>query len=171
MSSCVLVAISGAWDFDIRLGLGRGACACLALGTTGWPGIKTGASAANDPSDKPSDAGIFEVSCPPNALEPLIIGWVPPLLPPLCIPPLPLPRIPPLFEFEFVFEGVEEACSGAIEAGRKAKEAFEFGSCCAEAFAEPPLPLFPPLPPRRLRNGLLRAAGGGGASTADIVVD
>lgn len=137
---------------------GRGACGCLAREATGWPGTKTGASPAKEPS---ADAGveIVEVSCPPNALCPLTIGGAPPLLPPLPNPPR-LPR-PPLFGFEGC---VGIADSGATEAGRRAREAFTAGGAgvCPEA-----PPRLPPRP-RRWRGGRLRPTGGGG-STVDIV--
>lgn len=154
ISSWVRVAISGACDLDIRRG--RGACSCLARGATGWPGTKTGASPAKEPS---AEAGVFAVSCPPNARWPFTIGCAPPLLPPRPSPPR-LPR-PPLFVLEFG-EGAGDG-SGATEAGLRARDAFAAGGAGVALPDAPPL-----LPPRRRWRGARFRPAWGGASTADI---
>jgi hypothetical protein len=84
ISSCIRVAMSGAWDFDMRLARG---CRCgWVFCVIGWPGTNSGASPASDPS---VERGTDVVSWPPKALCPFTMGceFAPPLRPPLPKPP------------------------------------------------------------------------------------
>jgi hypothetical protein len=161
ISSCVRVGMSGACDFDIRLW--RCACGrCLVRVSMGLPGTNSGASPARDPS---LDEGAREVSCPPNTLCPFISGCI-------CAPPLltPLPKPPrlgvrPLFALDCA------ACAavvsgGATEAGLNSNKVSGVWTGVGIVAAAVNLP---PLPPRRLRGGLLGPAGTG-TSALDIII-
>ena len=129
----------------------------------GLPGTNSGASPARDPS---LDEGTEEVSCPPNTLCPFISGCN-------CAPPLltPLPKPPRLgFRPLFAFNGPAFArlvsVGGATEAGLDPNEVSWVWTVVGIVAAAVGLP---PLPPRRLRGGLLGPAGTG-PSALDIII-
>lgn len=160
MSSCVLVAISGACDFDNRLARGgfgsRGPCP-RGRWTRGLPGTNSGASPANDPS---ADAGVAVVKLPPNA-RPFIIICEPPLSPRARIPllsPLSACCWRPVVGCGSEFASTEVSGASPVR-------------CGPELAGPPRLPLLPlPLFERRCVGRGSPASGATGIEMTDIEV-